>query len=130
MNSFVRSVIWALLAAVVTAAVLIFIFALWAYNSDDPSSLIKGFGTAAFLVSCFAGGVTGARERGNILGSIAFAVIYILVCLTLGLALGGSIGTDGLLIYLGGIALALVGAIVFGGHRTRKPKNYRKFKKV
>ncbi|MBR6514189.1 MAG: hypothetical protein IKT46_05070 [Clostridia bacterium] len=129
MNAFTRSVLWALLAAVVTAAVLIFIFAIWVYNSDDPSSLIGVLGMTAFLISCFAGGIMGARGKGSMICSITFVLIYTLICFLLCMIFGGKPGTGMLFTYLGGVACALLGSAVFGGTRIKKPKGYRRLKR-
>lgn len=131
MTAFTRTVLWALLAAVVTAAVLIFIFALWAYNSDDPSSLVGIMGTAAFLLSCLAGGAVSRRGDTNILNSLAFAVLFILICFALSLVFNSErrIGTV-VLTYLAGFASALIGGMIFAGKRTKKPKTLKKYKKL
>ena len=65
MTAFTRSVLWALLAATLTAAVLIFIFALWAFNSDDPSSLVGPLGMTAFFYKLLYGRYSQPQRRGE-----------------------------------------------------------------
>ncbi len=131
MTAFTRSVLWALLAATLTAAVLIFIFALWAYNCDDPSALVGPLGMAAFFVSCLTGGAVSRRGEGNILTSLIFGIIFILVCFALSLIFGSSRSMGAILLtYFGGLAAALLGGILFGGRRTKKPKGLKNYKKM
>lgn len=131
MTAFTRSVLWALLAAILTAAVLIFIFALWAYNSDDPSSLVGIFGMAAFLLSCFTGGAVSRRGGGSILNSLLFAAIYILICFALSLIFESERGIATVaLTYLAGLASALIGGMLFAGRKAKKPKTLKKYKKM
>ena len=131
MTAFVRSVLWALLAAILTAAVLILIFALWAYNSEDPSALVGPLGLTAFFVSCFTGGIVSRRGDGNILSSLVFGLVLIFICLALSLIFESERGMGGLLLtYLGGLAAALVGGIFFGGKKAKKPKTLKKYNKA
>ena len=131
MTAFVRSVLWALLAATLTAAVLIFIFALWAYNTEDPSAMVGPLGMTAFFISCFAGGVVSRRGDGNILYGITFGAVFILVCFALSLIFESDRDAGTLLLtYLGGLAAALVGGILFGGKRAKKPKTLKKYNKT
>lgn len=131
MTAFVRSVLWALLAATLTAAVLIFIFALWAYNSDDPSALVGPLGMTAFFISCFSGGIVSRRGDGNILYSITFGSVFIFVCFALSLIFESDRDAGTLLLtYLGGLAAALVGGILFGGKKAKKPKTLKKYNKT
>ena len=132
MTAFARSVLWALLAATLTAAVLIFIFALWAYNSDDPSAMVGALGMTAFFVSSFTGGAVSRRGDGNFLSSLIFGIVFVFVCFALSLIFESDRGPGALLLtHLGGLASALLGGIFFGGKKAKKPKalkKYRKFK--
>ena len=131
MTVFTRSVLKALLAAIVTAAVLIFIFALWAYNSDDPSAMVGALGMSAFFISCFSGGIVSRRGDGNILTCLIFGFVFIFICFSLSLIFDSerSIGTL-LLTYLGGLASAILGGILFGGKKAKKPKSLKKYNKA
>ena len=131
MTNFTRSVLKALSAAAATAAVLVFIFAFAAYKSDDPTRLLHIFGMTAFFASCFAGGAVSRRGEGNMLKSLAFSGIYILLCFALSLIFGNNeeIGKI-LLTYLGGVASALLGGILFAGGKAKKPKGIKKYKKM
>ncbi|MBQ4601460.1 MAG: TIGR04086 family membrane protein [Clostridia bacterium] len=131
MTAFTRSVLWALLAATLTAAVLIFIFALWAFNSDDPSSLVGPLGMTAFFISCFTGGIVSRRGEGNLLTGLIFGVIFIFVCFAISLIFESERGIGTLLLtYLGGLAAAILGGIFFGGKKARKPKTLKKYNKI
>ena len=131
MTAFVRSVLWALLAATLTAAVLIFIFALWAYNSDDPSAFVGPLGMTAFFISCFAGGIVSRRGDGNFLSSLIFGIVFIFICFALSLVFESERGIAAMLLsYLGGLAAALLGGIFFGGKKARKPKTLKKYNKI
>ncbi len=130
MTAFVRSVLWALLAAILTAAVLIFIFALWAYNSDDPSAMVGAMGMSAFFISCFSGGIVSRRGEGNFLSSLTFGAVFIFVCFALSLIFESERGAGTLVFtYLGGLAAAILGGIIFGGKKAKKPKTLKKYKK-
>ncbi|MBQ3184018.1 MAG: TIGR04086 family membrane protein [Clostridia bacterium] len=130
MTAFTRSVLWALLAATLTAAVLIFIFALWAFNSDDPSSLVGPLGMTAFFISCFTGGIVSRRGEGNIISSLLFGAAFILVCFALSLIFESDRGIGTLLLtYLGGLAAAILGGIFFGGKKAKKPKGIKNYKR-
>ncbi len=129
MISIARSTLKALLTALITAAVLIFILAFIAYRTSDPEKLLGFFGMAAFFVSCLAGGISAARDKGGIAGSVIFVLMYILICLALSLVLGSKAGMSKLvLIYLGGIAAAVLGTVLFPGGRSKKPKNLKRYK--
>lgn len=131
MTAFTRSVLWALLAATLTAAVLILIFALWAYNSDDPSALVGPLGMTAFFISCFAGGIVSRRGEGNLLSSLIFGVVFIFICFAVSLIFESERGIGTLLLtYLGGLAAALLGGIIFGGKKAKKSKNLKKYNKL
>ncbi len=131
MTVFTRSVLKALLAAIITATVLIFIFALWAYNSDDPSALVGPLGMTAFFISCLAGGIASRRGEGNILSSLIFGVVFIFVCFALSLIFESERGMGTLLLtYLGGLAAAVLGGIFFGGKRAKKSKALKKYNKT
>ncbi len=130
MTAFTRSVLWALLAATLTAAVLIFIFALWAFNSDDPSSLVGPLGMTAFFISCFVGGVVSRRGEGNLLTGLIFGVIFIFVCFAISLIFESERGMGALLLtYTGGLAAAILGGIFFGGKKAKKPKGIKNYKR-
>ena len=131
MTVFTRSVLKALLAAIVTAAVLIFIFALWAYNSDDPSALVGPLGMTAFFISCLAGGIVSRRGDGNILTCLIFGFVFIFICFSLSLIFDSDRGMGTLLLtYLGGLASAILGGILFGGKKAKKPKFLKKYNKA
>ncbi len=131
MTNFTRSVLKALLAAVIAATVLIFVFAFIAYKSEDPAKLLPTLGMIAFFVSCFTGGAAARRREGNILNSLVFACIYIFLCFALSLIFGGDRETGKILLtYLGGIASAVLGGILFAGGRQKKPKGLKKYKRI
>lgn len=131
MTAFSRTVLKALTAAILTAAVLVFIFGIIAYNSADPSRLAGLLGTVAFFSSCLAGGIVSRRGQGNILCSIAFSVIFILVCFSLSLLYNSQRSiTTVLLTYLAGVITAVIGGILFGGKKTGKPKSLKKYNKA
>ena len=131
MTAFARSVLWALLAAVLTAAVLVFLFALWAYSSEDPSALVAPLGMTAFFVSCFTGGAVSRRGEGSFLSSLIFGVVFIFICFALSIMFESSRGIGVLLLtYLGGLAASLVGGILFGGKKAKKPKTLKKYRKL
>ncbi|MBR4881465.1 MAG: TIGR04086 family membrane protein, partial [Clostridia bacterium] len=85
MTAFTRSVLKALLAAMITAAVLIFIFGVVAYKSPDPSARVGPLGMTAFFISCLAGGIVGRKSDGNILSGLVFGVAFAFVCFALSL---------------------------------------------
>lgn len=130
MTTFTRSVLKALSAAALAAAVLIFIFAFAAYKSKDPSGILHIFGMTAFLISCFVGGAVSRRDGGNILNSLVFAGIYIFILFAISLIFNSDTEIIKMLFtYLGGVAAAVVGGIFFAGKKGKKPKGLKKYKK-
>ncbi len=127
MTAFLRSVFKALLAATLTATVLIFIFAYAAYISPDPSRFAGILGMAAFFLSCLIGGIV-SRRGGNILSSLVFGLVFVSACLALSLVFQSqrSIGTR-LLTCLGGLASSVAGGMIFGGKKSKKPKSLKKY---
>ena len=128
MTAFFRSVLKALLAATLTATVLIFIFAYVAYITPDPSRYAGILGMTAFFLSCLAGGGVGRREGGNIIASLVFGVVFVFICFVLTLVFPPQrdMGTR-LLTYLGGILAAVIGAMIFRGKKSKKPKSLKKY---
>ena len=129
MTAFSKRVLKALTAAILTAAVLIFVSALIAYTRDDPAALTGILGLICFLLACFGGGIVAVRE-GNILSVLVFAAVFILICFGVNLACQSDRGALALLLtYLGGLGSAMIGALLFGSKKTKKPKNLKRYNK-
>ncbi len=130
MTGLVRTALKALLVSVITAAVLILVLGFIAYKNSDPSRFIPIFGTVTLILSAFCGGAVSRRGGENILSSMFFAGIFILVVFGTALAFGGSAdAVETLLNYLGSIAAAVVGGMLFAGGGSKKPKSMKKYKK-
>ena len=126
----IRSTLKALLAALLTAAALIFILAFIAFRTPDPHKLLSVFGTVAFFKSCLAGGAVSRRgEDAKILNTVLFTAVFILLCFVLSVTLGKSADIPRLLIcYAGGVCASFLGALFLGGGKRKKPKGLKKYK--
>lgn len=129
MISIARSTLKALLTALITATVLIFILSFVAYKISDPNKLLSPLAMIAFFSSCFAGGVSAARGKGGLAGSVIFVLSYILICFALSLILGGKTEISKLLLtYSGGVVAAVLAAFFFSGAKKKKPKSLKRYK--
>lgn len=129
MIAIARSTLKALLTALLTATVLIFVLAFIAYRTSDPEKLLGPLGMVTFFISCLAGGISAVRDKSGIAGSFIFVLTYIVICLALSLVMGSKAEMSKLgLTYLGGIVAAVLGAFLFPGGKSKKPKSLKRYK--
>lgn len=129
MLNFWKSILKALIAAIIAATVLVFIFALLAGKNEDPSKLVAPFGEVAFYLSCIVGGALAGRG-GGLVADLVFGAIYILLCFFASLVAGGEINAVGTaLTYTGGMVAVCLGGMVFSGSGKRRSRAFKKYKK-
>ena len=123
-HSLFGSAVGGMLGALLFACALLFLFALIAYRSKDPTGSIKIFSyTALALSSLFCGIVSGRlRRRQGIAVGVLGAVLMLSILTVLSFAFGGiSIPLwQTACLYAAVILLSIMGAILTGRPQERK----------
>ena len=131
MTDIVRSTIKALLASIIAAAVLIFLFGAIAAKNADPAGLTPIFGMAALIISALVGGISAGRSHRGIIAPIVFAAVYLLLVFGLSIPFGQSRNaTATLLCYLGSLVSGILGGMLAKSKGAKKTKNFKKYKKM
>lgn len=132
MNNIIRSILKALLAAGITAAVLILIFAFAAFKSNDSTANVELFGRISFFAAVFAGALVAAKTTDkNALGTaFIFGGIFTVISYAVSLAMGGGSLSKVWVMYLGAAAMCLIGGFVGSKRKPGKPKSFKKYKKA
>lgn len=129
----IRSAAKALICALISTAVLLFISAGAAYAAPDPDAVSGILAIAILLLSALAGGIVSARispER-PIVTALLFVAVYILLHIAAHLIFdGGQASFINMLIsYAGMLAAALLGCVITKPKSSKASKGVRKFKK-
>lgn len=132
MKDLFRSVIKALLFSVITAAVLIFIFAFIASISSDSTKSLGLYGRAIFFVTAFAGALYASlsAEEKKLQASLIFGGIFIFVSFFLYTLMGGEDQVKMWIPYICVVAICFISTLIGGNKKGKKPKSLKKYKKA
>ena len=129
----IRSVAKALICALISTAVLLFISAGAAYAAPDPDKISGIFAIAILLLSALVGGMVSARISAErpMITSLLFAGVYTLLHISAHLVFDGGQASflNMLISYAGMFAAAVLGCVITNPKSTKASKGVRKFKK-
>ena len=78
----------ALTASLVTAAVLLFVFAFAALKTEDPSKNLELFAYVAILISAAVGGIFCTGSENRMISSVMFSFGFVLILIIAGSMMG------------------------------------------
>ena len=119
----------ALAAAILTASLLLFVFAFVALKADDPMKNIPLFAYITIPVSAAVGGVFCTRSDDKLLCALLFAAEFVVVMLTAGAVCGELFGNPlfSVISYLIIFLIPLAIALRSGSSGKRKNRSRKKY---
>ena len=125
----IKNIIKALLASVISATVLIFVFSFILSLTADPLNYISVLPAFLFILAAFVGGCVSRRGGAGILNTVIYMTGYIGLHLILALVAGDAGGVMTPVCYLLALVAAVIGGGLFSSRGHKKPKGLKRYKK-